>query len=247
MGVMPYTCNDLTLDLRNLGVASGDILFVHSSFKALGPVQGDAGTVVQALDNSISAQGLLLLPSFNLAEREKDKRAETWDLDKTPSTVGWITEYCRQLPDTYRSDHYSASIAARGQRAKVFVAGHLSQEGYESPWDRQPWGKTYGFHSPMYKAYQANAKILMLGVDYVSSTYIHFVEVLYWHRLRARDQTVTYPALKRPELGAFWDQVGELGRGLVGDAACRLFSIKKYVDTLLAEVERNAHLYLRSR
>ena len=71
------------------------------------------------------------------------------------------------------------------------MAGHLSQEGYESPWDLEPWGKTYGFHSPLYKAYQTNAKLLMLGVDYVTSTYIHFVEVLYWHRLRARDRAAS--------------------------------------------------------
>lgn len=235
-----HTCNDLARDLRNLGVESGDILFVHSSFKSLGPVQGGVETVVRALEESIGAEGLLLMPSFN---GRKAKRA--WDLETTPSTVGWITEYFRQLPSTYRSDHHSSSVAARGKGARAFVAGHLSQEGYESPWDLEPWGKTYGFHSPLYKAYQTNAKLLMLGVDYVTSTYIHFVEVMYWHRLRARDRAAAYPALKRPELGAFWDQTGKLKRGLIGDATCRLFSIRKYVDALLAEIEHNSHLYLR--
>lgn len=234
---------DLAQGLRHLGVESGDILFVHSSFKNLGPVQGGVETVVRALEDSIGAEGLLLMPSFNL--REGEKRAETWDLETTPSTVGWITEYFRRLPATYRSDHYSHSVAARGKGARAFVAGHRNQEGYKSPWDRKPWGKTYGFHSPMYKVYQADAKLLMLGVDYTSSTYIHFVEVMYWHKLRAQDRAAAYPWLKRPELGAFWDQAGELKRGLVGDAACRLFPIRKYVDALLAEVEHNSHLYLR--
>ncbi|MCH7861617.1 MAG: AAC(3) family N-acetyltransferase, partial [Proteobacteria bacterium] len=66
--------------------------------------------MVRALEDSIGAEGLLLMPSFNL--REGEKRAETWDLETTPSTVGWITEYFRRLPATYRSDHYSASVAA---------------------------------------------------------------------------------------------------------------------------------------
>ena len=37
---------------------------------------------------------------------------------------------------------------------------------------------SFGTHSPMFRAYKANAKLLMLGVDYNSSTYIHFVEVV---------------------------------------------------------------------
>ena len=236
-----HTCEDLARDLGNLGVEPGDTLFVHSSFKSLGPVQGGAETVVRALEDSIGAEGLLLMPSFNLVAA--DKRAETWDLETTPSTVGWITEHFRRLPATYRSDHYSHSVAGRGKGARSFVADHLRLEGPRSPWDREPWGRTYGIHSPMYKAYRAGAKLLMLGVDYTSSTYIHLVEVMYWHRLRARDRTAAYPALRRPALGAFWDQAGGLRRGSVGDAACRLFSIREYVDALLAEVERNAHLY----
>ena len=238
-----HTYDDLMQDLRNLGVESGHILFVHSSFKSLGPVQDGVETVVRALEDSIGPEGLLLMPSFNLVEG--DRRTETWDIRTTPSTVGWITEYFRRLPGTYRSDHYSHSVAARGKGAKAFVAEHLSQKGYKSPWDRRPWGKTYGFHAPMYRAYQADGKLLMLGVDYTSSTYIHFVEVLYWHKLLALEPMAAYPGLKRPELGAFWDRAGELKRDCVGDAPCRLFRIRKYVDALLAEVEHNPDSYLR--
>ena len=241
-----YTCQDLTRDLRRLGVAAGDILFVHSSFKSLGPVSGGAIAVIEALEAAIGPDGLLLMPSFNLVEWEK--RAATWDHATTPSTVGWITEQFRQLPGVYRSDHYSHSVAARGKGAKDFVADHLSQEGYISPWDRKPWGKTYGLHSPMYRAYRAGAKILMLGVDYSTSTYIHLVEVTYWNKLRGDcqggDASPPFPAIDRPVLGAFWERTGTLQRGSVGDADCRLFSVPSYVNALLAEVERNAEHYL---
>lgn len=243
----PYRCDELTQDLRRLHVAAGDILFVHSSFKSLGPVDGGAESVIKALEAAVGPEGLLLMPSFNLVEREL--RAETWDHATTPSTVGWITEQFRRQPGVYRSDHYSHSVAARGRGARRFVAGHLSQEGYSSPWDCKPWGKTFGLHSPMYRAYQADARLLMLGVDYFSSTYIHLVEVIYWHRLRARRQDAgefpAFPALDRNVLGAFWERTGALRRGRVGDAACRLFGVRSYVDALLAEVERNARLYLR--
>ena len=112
-----HTCSDLARDLKDLGVEPGDTLFVHSSFKSLGPVQDGAGTVVGALEESIGPRGLLLMPSFNLVEGER--RAETWDPETTPSTVGWITEYFRRLPGTHRSNHYSHSVAARGRGARA--------------------------------------------------------------------------------------------------------------------------------
>lgn len=240
---IPHTREKLTQDLSNLGVSSGDILFIHSSFKSLGPVDGGVETVVGALEDAVGPEGLILMPSFNLVASEK--RAKTWNIETTPSTVGWITEYFWRMPGTYRSDHYSHSVAARGKRAKAFVSEHLRREGYQSPWDREPWGNTYGSHSPMYKAHQADGKLLMLGVDYDTSTYIHFVEVILWNEQLNQDTEAKYPALSRPALGAFWDRVGTLNRGLVGDADCRLFKIQRYLDTLVCEVKRNPALYLR--
>ncbi len=89
----PHTREKLAQELRNLGVESGDILFIHSSFKSLGPVDGGAGTVVSALEDAVGPEGLILMPAFNLVEW--DKRAKTWNIETTPSTVGWLTEFFR--------------------------------------------------------------------------------------------------------------------------------------------------------
>lgn len=240
-----HTRETLAQDLGTLGVEPADILFVHASFKSLGPVEAGAETVVRALEDAVGPEGLILMPSFNLVPPDRDGRAARWNIETTASTTGWITECFRRMPGTYRSDHYSHSVAARGKGAEHWVADHLSREGCKSPWDLEPWGKTYGTHSPMYRAYRANAKILMLGVDYESSTYIHLVEVLYWHKLLDRNPKATYPGIKRPALGAFWDRVGTLSRGRIGDADCRLFRVRDYVHTLLDEVETNPGPYLR--
>jgi aminoglycoside 3-N-acetyltransferase len=237
-----HTHERLVQDLLNLGVESGDILFIHSSFKSLGLVEGGAETVVGALEDAVGPEGLVLMPSFNLVEM--DKRAKIWNIETTPSTVGWLTEFFWQMPGTYRSDHYSHSVAARGKGAKAFVADHLSRDGHRSPWDREPWGKTYGLHSPMYRAHRADGKLFMIGVDYDSSTYIHLVEVLYWNKRLNQNPEAAYPALNRLILGAFWDRVGDLNRGCVGNADCRLFRIQEYVSTLLREVENNPDPYV---
>ena len=239
----PYTREKLIQDFTNLGIEKGDTLFIHSSFKSLGPVDGGAGTVISALAAAVGRDGLILMPSFSLLP-SREERIASWNIGRTPSTVGWLTEFFRQMSDTYRSNHYSHAIAARGKGAKAFVADHLRREGYESPWDQPPWGKTYGIHSPMFRAYKTDAKLLMLGVDYESSTYAHLVEVIHWNRRLTEDPEAEYIRLKRSKLGAFWDEVGRLRQGLVGDAPCRLFRIKDYVDTLLKEVEWNPEPYV---
>jgi aminoglycoside 3-N-acetyltransferase len=231
----------LTCDLIALGIAPGDIVFMHSSFKSLGEVDGGAGAVVGALMDALGETGLLLMPSFNLVDREE--RAATWDVQTTPSTVGWITEYFWRMPGTMRSDHYSHSVAARGHGAGEFVDGKHGERGLDSPWDREPWGKTYGVESPMYMAYEEDGKLLMLGVDYHSSTYVHLVEVMFWNRRRLERSGAEYIWLDRDKLGEWWDRNGRLNRGRVGDAECRLFSIRDYVDALLQEVERHPERY----
>ena len=240
---MHYTHEKLTQDFTDLGIEKGDTLFIHSSFKSLGPIDSGAGTVISVLEEAIGQDGLILMPTFNLRP-SREERVASWDVAATPSTVGWLTEFFRQMPGTYRSDHYSHAVAARGRNAEAFVADHLKSEGYQSPWDLHPWGKTYGTHSPMFRAYKSDAKLLMIGVDYQTSTYIHLVEVIYWNKRLTQDEQAAFIGLNRPELGAFWDTLSKLKQGPVGDSDCRLFHIKTYVDTLLAEVERDPEPYV---
>ena len=239
----PYTHEKLIQDFSDLGIEKADTLFIHSSFKSLGSVEGGAGTVISAMEKVIGQDGLILMPSFNLLPSQEERIA-SWDVDKTPSTVGWLTEFFRQMSDTYRSDHYSHAVAARGEGAEAFVADHLRCKGYKSPWDCLLWGKTYGTPSPLFRAYMADAKLLMIGVDYQTSTYIHLAEVIHWNDRLVDNPEVNFIGLNRPKLGAFWDALGNLKQGKVGDSDCRLFPIKTYVDALLAEVNRNAKLYV---
>lgn len=231
---VPITKQAIVNDLAGLGIKSGDILFVHSSLKSLGAVEGGAETVIAALEQSIAPEGLLLMPSFNLVD--KDKRASTWNIDTTPSTVGYLTEFFRLMPGTVRSNHYSHSVAARGRHAEEFVSGHLLKEGLVAPWDLAPWGRTFGKHSPYMKAYENGGKLLMLGVDYHSSTFVHLVETLLWNEHLKTNPKAEYIFLYREKLGEHWDSAGKIRRGLVGNADCRLFSIKDFVDTLLDPV-----------
>ncbi len=241
----PLVRAQLADDLRRLGVCSGDILFVHSSFKSLGPVEGGAATVVAALEDAVSPGGLLLMPSFNLLEKGNEARAAKWNVATTPSSVGWLTEFFRQMPGTVRSDHFSHSVAARGARAEEFVGGHRRMEGMESPWDMAPWGRAFGAYSPMIQAYAAGGKVLMLGVDYHSSTYMHVIEVMWWNERRRTVPAQPYIFIDRDRLGVHWDGLGRQRIGRVGQAECRLFDIKEFVGTLLDVFRRSPQSWTR--
>jgi len=225
----------LLTDLKQLGVKPGDVLFIHSSFKSIGPVTGGADAVFSALEQAVGPQGTLLLPSFNLIQ-DKALRVQSWNVQTSPSTVGYLTEHFRLMPGTYRSDHYSHAVAARGHDAKWFVEGHIEQEGLVSPWDLLPWGRTFGTHSPMARAMQRQGKQLMLGVDYFSSTYIHIVECLLLAHRRQSDPEARYIWLDRIRLGEYWENIGQISHGKVGQADCRLFDIRAFVDGLLEAV-----------
>ena len=51
------TKSNLHTDLKRLGIRAGDLVMVHSSYKAIGPVMGGPTVVVQALLGTLGADG----------------------------------------------------------------------------------------------------------------------------------------------------------------------------------------------
>ena len=86
----------MAAELRNLGLANGDAVWMHSSSTELGPVgpehEGGAAAAVGAVHDSIGGpgRGLLIVPSFNLLDGAEMRMAE-WDVATSASTVGWLT------------------------------------------------------------------------------------------------------------------------------------------------------------
>ena len=235
------TVASLERDLVLLGLKSGDTVFVHSSFKSLGPVDDGAGTVVRALELAIAPDGLLLMPSFNLVE--KVRRPATWNVATTPASTGWISEYFRTLPGTVRSDHYSHSVAARGVRAAEWVCDSAPDTGMKSPWDLAPWMLTFGRRSPLFRCYERGAKVLMLGVGYDHATFIHLLEVMDWNRRLQTDEGAEFLWIDRVAAGVAWEKFGLFASGRVGRAFCRLFDLSVFIDTMLFHLKSDRSLF----
>lgn len=149
-------------DLKNLGIQKGDNLLVHASFKSLGKVDGGPETVISSLIESIGGNGTLLMPA--LSYETVTKNQPVFNVNKTPSCVGALTEYFRQRKGTLRSLHPTHSISSYGKKAKFFIDGHKR--------DSTPVGP----NSPLSKLKYENGKIIFIGCGLRPNTSMHGIE-----------------------------------------------------------------------
>ena len=173
------TREDIRQAAQAVGICEGDILLVHSSFKSLGPVDGGAETVIAGLMDALGTGGTLVLPTF--AQKNFSEAYETWYMDK-PSDTGWLTEYFRTRPGSYRSDQATHSVAAAGAKAQWLTQTH----GHTHKRFGNMGDTPFSNDSPWEKMYQENAKMLMLGVDPRYTTFRHYAEYVYVNELLAR-------------------------------------------------------------
>ena len=179
MEATPRSVEDITADLRRMGVADGDLLMVHASLRAIGPVDDGADGVIDALEAAVGADGTLFM---NLSARDdwgwvndlpESERAELlhdappFDFMVTPADpdVGVLAEVFRTRPRTKVSDHPEGRFGASGRLADALV-------------DDVPWDDYYGPGSPLERFVQAGGRVLRLGADLGTLTVLHLAEYL---------------------------------------------------------------------
>jgi len=169
------TKTEIMESLAALGVVSGDIVLVHSSFKSLGFIEGGADTVIGAFEDLIGPSGTLVFPT--LCQQEFKRSYETWHMDKQ-SDVGYLTNYFRKLPDAYRSDQATHSVAARGKYGRFLTETH----GHTHKRFGNMGDTPFSADSPWAKMYHMDGKIVMFGVDALYITFRHFAEYVFIER-----------------------------------------------------------------
>jgi aminoglycoside 3-N-acetyltransferase len=153
---------ELSEQLRAIGVRPGMNLLVHSSLKRLGPVDGGADAVIDALLDVLGPDGTLLMStvSGNVTPSQT-----VFHVLHTASTVGALTNVFRKRPGVVRSLHPVHSVAASGPSARFFTDGHLEAN---TPWSPD---------SPYGKLMRNNGFILFLGTNFSANTCIHAIEI----------------------------------------------------------------------
>lgn len=153
--------------VRDLGVADGDTVFVHSGMHRALAVEGRTrdqklDTIVAGLGEAVG-RGALLMPAFSYSFC----RNEDFDLAETPSTgVGVLPEHFRRMPHTHRTTDPLFSVG---------VTGTLPGE-----WERPLFAvrdvDCFGTGSVFDFLHEANAKLLFFGVPATACTFAHYVE-----------------------------------------------------------------------
>lgn len=160
----------LIADLEALALPAGSIVFVHSSLKALGYVEGGAATVVDALRTVIVDRGggTLAMPTFTGSGGMYDtlRSGEVFCCRTSPSRVGAITELFRQQPGVRRSLHPTHSVAALGRQAEWLLEAHHRCVG------------AFGEGSPLARLLEAGGQLLGLGTSLGPVTFYHVLEDL---------------------------------------------------------------------
>jgi len=165
---MFQTKESLVKDLIELGINTRSILLVHSSLKSLGYVEGGAPTVIDALSEVVGKEGTVVVPTFTwcfVPEKANPdfSRQGPFDLRKTPSTTGLITETLRCQKEAQRSFHPIHSVTAIGAQAEDIAKDH-------------PKTTDFGPGSPFDRIVRGGGYILLAGVGHHVNSTIHYVE-----------------------------------------------------------------------
>lgn len=248
-----YSKSDLQRDLAELGLKPQDRVMIHSSMKAIGPVDGGADTVLDALMEYFGGDGLLLMPTHTWAWIQP---GQLFDPQQMPSCVGLLTEQFRRRPGVVRSLHPTHSVAAWGNEAEAYIRG---EEQIATPCGEGGcWAKLPDW----------NAKVIFLGCPVSKNTFLHGVE----ERMDVPDRLEETPvnfrlklpqggemvrSMKRhhcsqyPDISKFYGKVipaflakGIAAEGRFGDARTTVADAKGMLELTLEFLKRDLNLFL---
>jgi len=159
----------LEISLKNIGINKGHHIILHASYRAIqNAFPGiDAGKFLSSIQNIISPEGSLILPTFTYCFKRRKEVYEIFNHKKSPSKVGYLSEYFRNMPDVVRTSSPTHSFAMWGEISKYLS----SDNSPESPLGRE---SIFDWLSE-----RDNSYILLFGCDFTSMSFIHYLEIIY--------------------------------------------------------------------
>ncbi|MGA9524077.1 MAG: AAC(3) family N-acetyltransferase, partial [Myxococcaceae bacterium] len=137
--------------LRALGVREGGVLLVHTSFRAVRPVEGGPLGLIRALRAALGPAGTLVMPTMS-------DGASVFDPRSTPTEgMGITAELFWRQPGVLRSTHPGGSFAAEGPLAERICAP-------------QPLSPPHGLDSPVGRVFELDGQVLLLGGETPANT-----------------------------------------------------------------------------
>jgi aminoglycoside 3-N-acetyltransferase len=227
-------------ELVSLGIGGDGVLVVHTAFSAFGGRAGAPADLIAALRMAAGARGTLVMPSMS------DDDEHPFDRQRTPCIgMGIVADTFWRMPGVSRSDSPHA-FAAIGPHAQEITAPH-------------PIDVPHGLDSPIGRAHELDAEILLLGVGHDADTTVHLAENL----ARVRYKLPKYATVQRDgqlarhhyheidhccanfALVDNWLEArGHQQRGFVAGAPARLVGAREVVATALDHLRENETVFL---
>lgn len=148
-------------DLQDLGIERGDVLLVHSSFKALGTTCAPE-EIIRELENVLGDEGTLLMPALTYENVNRDNAV--FESASTESCIGLLPRVFMHSPDVERSVHPTHSVCAWGRLAHTMTVGHAMDDTAVGP------------HSPFMLLPVYKGKLLFIGDILHACTFMHGIE-----------------------------------------------------------------------
>ena len=148
---------------RDLNLGEGDLVYVHSGMDGLN-LAFPFYRILFLIREVIGPTGTVLFPTYpnhRISSYEYLRQGNVFDVRRTPSYTGILTEFARRQRDAVRSLHPTKSVCAIGPAAGEITATH-----HLSPYP-------YDWCSPYYKLIEGGGKIVGLGAttNYISFGY----------------------------------------------------------------------------
>jgi len=177
----PLTRAELVQGFGALGVCTGDLVIAHASLSAFGYIVGGAHTLCLALQSVLGATGTLVMPGFtpqlchpatwsprrlNGADpAQLAAEMPCFDPTATPvaRAIGRVADCFRAMAEVQRSAHPHTSFLSHGPAANDLLTPH-------------PTAYRFSRAGPLGRLYQADAKVLLLGVPWSRCTALHLAE-----------------------------------------------------------------------
>lgn len=232
---------ELRQQLRALGLKAGDVVLVHTSFRAVRPVEGGPLGLIVALRETVGHGGTLVMPSWSGDDETPfDPRSAPASPD-----LGVVADTFWRQPGVLRSGHIFAFAAIGPQAARILadplpLPPHIPQ-------------------SPVGRVHELDGRVLLLGVGHDANTTLHLAELLAGVPYRTpryvtvleegRPVRVDYAendhCCQRFALADDWLRAaGAQSEGMVGHASARLFSSRALVEAAVTRLGRDPLLFL---
>lgn len=156
-----YSEKDLRKQICDMGIQPSDTVLIHTSMRAIGPVENGADGVINTFCNYLT-EGLFLVPTHTWMTVNPEN--PVFDVRTAVPCLGALPTAAAFRKDGIRSLHPTHSIWAHGKHAAAFIAGEELAQTPAPP--GFAWCRLADVH----------AKILLLGVGNDKNTFIHAID-----------------------------------------------------------------------